>query len=114
MPDDIERPEDTLVEARPATTGAAGEVDGYAAGAIACAVASFIVPIVLAVAALILARASELRRGELGAAGPDETVDSARSDGLVWLARIIAWANIVLVCAFLAFLLLGIAAKVAS
>lgn len=87
------------------------EVDGYAAGAVACAFGSFVVPIVLAVAALILARASEVRRGQLGL---DEKVPGSSNATAVQLARVVAWANIVLVGAFLIFLLLGIAARVAA
>lgn len=88
------------------------EVDGYAAGAVACAFASFLIPIVLAVAALTLARASELRREQLRLV--DESGASSPNDTLIWVSRVVAWTNIVLSCGFIVFLLLGIAARVAA
>lgn len=91
------------------------EIDGYAAGAAACAAASFVVPVVLAVAALFLARAYEVRRDSVEPLTDDQESDAAepsRSDTLVWLARIGAWTNLALVAGGIVFLLIGIAARV--
>ena len=106
--DEEPTPADTIVE----TQLAPDEVNGYAAGAIACAVGSFLVPVVLAVAALILARASEIRREQQGNVAEGDA--RSANETLVWVSRIVAWANIVLACGFLAFLLLGIAARVVA
>jgi len=115
MPDDDESP--------------AAEIDGYAVGAVACAAASFLVPVVLAVAALFLARAYEVRRdaaaataldqagdhaGEATGDQADDHADKSRSDTLVWIARVGAWANIALVVGVTVFFLIGIAARVAA
>lgn len=93
------------------------EIDGYAAGAVACAAGSFLVPVVLAVAALFLARAYEVRRDEAAATTQEDAADQpdqSRNDTLVWLARIGAWTNLALTVGVIIFFLVGIAAQVAT
>ncbi|HVE93457.1 MAG TPA: hypothetical protein VNB24_00955 [Acidimicrobiales bacterium] len=89
------------------------EIDGYAAGAVACAAGSFLVPVVLAVAALFLARAYEVRRNETltDSDAVDAPVDQ-RNDTLVWLARVGAWTNLALTVGIIIFFLVGIASRV--
>lgn len=88
----------------PSHAAAEPQADGFAIAALACALVSFVAPVVPAVAALYLAAASDLRIEAM----PDRASGTAMNQA----SRTLAWLSMALHVSLMLLVLTGIAGKV--